>query len=129
MKPKLAAQIMLFQLIAVTVFHLCIITGIIPYDITWGGRLKTDQEMYVFEAFSLFLNMVLILAVLIKGKLIKPIISERIANIILWIFFGLFALNTIGNLLAETNLEKYFALLTLSSCFLIWMILKKTASS
>ena len=48
MKSQQAIKILLSMLTAVLLFHLCIVTGIIPYDITWGGRLKSDQEMYVF---------------------------------------------------------------------------------
>ncbi len=129
MKPKLAAQIMLFQLIAVTIFHLCIIVGIIPYDITWGGRLKTDEEMYVFETFSLALNLLLMMAVLSRGHIMNVPLPEKVAKIILWIFFGLFGLNTIGNIFAETNFEKYFSILTLSSCILIWFIKRQHHST
>lgn len=81
--------------------------------------------MYVFEAFSLLLNAVLIISVIVKGQLIKGIISDKASTVILWIFFGLFVLNTIGNFLAVTNFERYFAILTLTSCVLIWIILKK----
>ena len=29
---------------------------VIPYDITWGGRLKTDSEMHIFELMSITFN-------------------------------------------------------------------------
>jgi hypothetical protein len=40
----------------------------------------------------------------------------------------LFTLNTIGNLFAETNFEKYFTLLTLLSSVLIWLIQRTVAA-
>lgn len=125
MSSKIAIKIMLCLLGAVTLFHLSIMVKIVPYEIAWGGRLKNDTEMYVFEAFSMALNLFLILIILIKGKYLKEIIPLKFINVVLWIFLVLFGLNTIGNLVAQTNFEKFFAILTLASSFLIWIILSK----
>ncbi len=38
-------------------FHFLILLKIIPYDITWGGRLKSDEEMFVFETISIIVNL------------------------------------------------------------------------
>lgn len=124
MNPKTAVKLMLSLVIAVTILHLSILLKIIPYEITWGGRLQNDSEMYVFEAMSLIINVILGITLLIKGSYIKQIVSLKVVNIILWIFLVLFGLNTIGNVLAETNFEKYFSILTLASVILIWVILK-----
>jgi hypothetical protein len=40
-------------LVILILFHLSIIAKIIPYNITWGGRLTNDTEMYVFETISI----------------------------------------------------------------------------
>ena len=124
MNPRIAIKLMLSIIIAVTIFHLSILLKIIPYEITWGGRLKNDSEMYVFETISILVNFILGLTLLIKGNYIKQIISLKSVNIILWIFLILFGLNTIGNIFAKTNFEKIFSILTLSSSILIWIILK-----
>jgi len=71
------------------------------------------------------LAIVILLILLIKGKYLREFIPMKIVNIILWIFLVLFGLNTVGNILAKTNFEKFFALLTLVSAILIWIILKK----
>jgi hypothetical protein len=75
------------------IFHMLILLKIIPYDITWGGRLRTDQEMYVFEAFSILVNSFFIYILLQKGSYVKNFFSERTITIILWMFFGIFCLN------------------------------------
>ena len=116
---------MLSLLAVVVLFHLSIMIGIIPYEITWGGRLENDAEMYVFESISIVINLVLFLGLLIKGKYVREIIPMRAVNIMLWIFVVIFALNTIGNIFASTNFEKSFSLLTLAFAFLLYMILKK----
>ncbi|WP_281239538.1 hypothetical protein [Flavobacterium praedii] len=118
-------QILLGMLLMVTVFHFFIMLKLIPYDIAWGGRLTNDTEMYIFEAISILINLFLISIVSIKGNYLKLRVNEKVINSILWIFFILFLLNTLGNLLAKTNFEKIFSVLTLILALLIWNILKK----
>jgi hypothetical protein len=66
-----------------------------------------------------------------KIDLVKFKFSTKTIKIILWIFFGLFVLNTVGNIFAKSNFEKFFAILTALFAMLIWNILKrnKTTSS
>ena len=116
---------MLWLLVAIILFHLCIVIKIIPYEITWGGRLKNDTEMYVFESISILINFFLCFVLLIKGNYLTEIIPMKIVNVSLWFFLVLFGLNTIGNILAKTNFENFFALLTLAFAILIWVILRK----
>lgn len=125
MNPRISIKLALSLITAVTIFHFSILLGIIPYEITWGGRLKNDSEMYVFETISILVNLILGCTLLIKGNYTKPIISSRVVNTILWLFLFLFVFNTIGNLFAKTNFEKLFSLLTLSFSLLIWIILRK----
>jgi hypothetical protein len=113
MNPKTAIKTMLFLLVAVVLFHLSIVLKIVPYEITWGGRLKNDSEMYVFESISILINLLLITILLIKGQYLRELVSMKIVDIALWIFFVLFGLNTVGNIFSETNFEKYFTILTL----------------
>lgn len=108
-----------------SLFHLLILIKVIPYDITWGGRLKTDQEMYVFETFSLVVNFFFIYVLLQKGHFIKAVFSPRALTLILWVFFALFTLNTVGNLFAKTTFERGFTVLTLLNALLLWQINKK----
>lgn len=99
----------LILFILIVIFHFLVIFGIIPFQNVWGGRLKTQEEMLKFEAFSLILNLIFIAVVLVKVGFWKVKISPKIISILLWIMTSLFALNTIGNLFAVNNLEKYMA--------------------
>lgn len=125
MNQKNATYITLSILGLIILFHLGVVLKLIPYDIAWGGNLKTDSEMYVFEAISIFINVSIIGLLLMKGRMIKAVIPLKVINIILWIFFALFVLNTIGNLFAETDFEKYFSIITLAMAILLWIILRK----
>ena len=125
MNQKLSNNILLFLIGAITIFHLLILTKVIPYEYTWGGRLKNDKEMYVFEVASIAINLLFGFVIMLKAGYIKSGIPTKVVNIILWALLILFLLNTVGNLLAKTNFEKFFALLTLTFAYLIWQILRK----
>ena len=117
-------KMLLGLLFSVIIFHICIIMKIIPYNLAWGGRLTNDNEMYVFESISILINLFLSWLLLMKGEFVQFKFPDNIVNLILWIFFGLFILNTVGNIFAKTNFEKLFALLTGLSAIIIWNILK-----
>lgn len=124
MTSKLAIKIMLWLITIVTLFHLAILIKIIPYEITWGGRLKNDSEMHVFETISILINIFLGLVVMIKGERLPAFIPMKVVNIILWVFLIIFGLNTIGNIFAKTLIEKGLAIVTLFFSYLIFTILR-----
>lgn len=125
MNRKTAISLTLWLLLAILVFHLSIILKIVPYDITWGGRLKNEAEMYAFETISIVLNLILFLALLIKRRYLREFIPIKIVNLVLWTFLVLFTVNTVGNILAETNFEKFFGLITSAFVVLLCIILRK----
>ncbi len=122
-KKILKTLIVIYSIIIV--FHICILLKIIPYDITWGGRLQNDQEMYVFETTSIAINLFLIWILLMKGDFVKFKFPVKAIHIILWIFVVVFALNTVGNIFAKTLLEKAFTLLTFGSALAIGFVLRR----
>ena len=122
---KYSIKLFLGLLLVVILFHICIILKIIPYNIAWGGRLTNDTEMYVFETTSILINIFLTIILLMKGNIIEYKLSDKVITIILWIFFAIFILNTIGNIFAKTTFEQLFSILTGLSAVLIWNIIKK----
>ena len=107
-----------------TIFHLLILFRVIPFEITWGGRLKTVEEMYVFETISIFINSYFIFILLQKGEYIRYFLGKKTVTLILWVFFTIFVLNTIGNVFAKTFFENIFTIITFISATLIWLINK-----
>lgn len=104
MPKNVAIKIFLGLQFAIILFHLCIITKMIPYNITWGGRLTNDTEMYVFETISILVNVFLSWILLMKGDFVAYKFPNQVVNVILWVFFALFMLNTVGNIFAKTFL-------------------------
>lgn len=125
MNPKLAIKIMLISIGAVMLLHIGILLKLVPYEMAWGGRLKSDKEMYIFEGISILVNGFLLFVLLVKGNYLKAKIQLKAIHIILWVFLFLFGLNTIGNILATTTFEKCFSIITLAFCWLIWIVLKR----
>ncbi len=125
-----AIKIFLGLLVIIILFHICIISKIIPYNIAWGGRLQNDTEMYIFETISILINVFLSWVLLMKGNFVKYKFPNRAIIIILWIFFTIFILNTFGNIFAKTIFEKFFAIITGIFAFLLWNIImqKRTAN-
>ncbi len=102
-------------------FHLFILFKIIPFNIVWGGQFKSEQEMYVFESISIILNSLLLWVLSLKNQNVK----HKFIDITLWFFFIIFFLNTIGNLFAQTNFEKFFSIFTLLFALFLFKILWK----
>ena len=123
---RIALKLMIGLLSIVLVFHLCVLFEIISYKIVWAGKLNSKEEMYVFETVSILINFFLIIVLCIKFQNIKKSETNRIINIIIWVFVFLFALNTLGNLFAENLIEQILGtLLTFISATLCWIIVKK----
>jgi hypothetical protein len=90
----------------ISVFHVLVLLQIIPFTIVWGGRLKTESDMYVFESISLIINICMLALVLIKKEIINLNIPQKMITVALWLMCLLFFINTLGNLNAIDPLEK-----------------------
>ena len=125
-RKRIALKLMTGLLSLVLIFHLCVLFEVISYKIVWAGKLNSKEEMYVFEAVSILINFFLIIVLCIKFQNIKKSETNRIINIIIWVFVFLFALNTLGNIFAENLIEQILGtLLTFISATLCWIIVKK----
>ena len=89
------------------ILHLLILFKIIPYQLVWGGRLKSDKEMYRFEGVSILLNMLFLLVILVQSGILAIEIPKNIIIYALWVMMGLFVLNTLGNLLSKNKIERW----------------------
>ena len=80
----------------------------------WGGRLKSDNEMYRFETISIVLNLILIFIVLVEAGYINLHLEKRILSFMRWSMLAFFLFNTVSNALSKNKMEqKLFAPLTI----------------
>ena len=128
---KIQISIFLFLLIVIIVFHSFVLLGIIPFDIVWGGKLKNQSEMISLERISLFITILMLMVGLLRAKIITFGNHPVKISVMLYTMSILFGLNSIGNLLADTNFEKFvFTPLTLLLSLLSWQLARtKTAET
>ena len=106
---KLAVNTILLIAFFVLGFHTLIITGVIPYEYVWGGRLESFEQMLKFESISVMVNLLIIFIVGIKGSYFRPFLPKKTVTVVLWIFTIFFVLNTIGNIVSLNSLETIIA--------------------
>jgi hypothetical protein len=111
---RVASLGLLILFLLVIIFHILVLVQIIPYQIVGGGRLENVTQMIRFESISVALNLFMLTLVAIKSGYLKWRLDRRWIQIGLWIMVALFSLNTVGNLLAINDLERWiFTPLTL----------------
>ncbi len=126
---RIQISIFLFLLIAVIVFHSFVLLGIIPFDIVWGGKLKDHSEMISLERISLFITILMLMVGLLRAKIITIGNHPIKINVLLYTMSLLFSMNTIGNLLADTNFEKFvFTPITVLLALLSWQLARTKKS-
>jgi hypothetical protein len=103
---RIATIGLLFILTLVILFHLLVITGVVPFQIVWGGRLKDTSQMLVFETLSILLNGLMLSVVVIQAGLARVSLHRLTLKIAFWLMGALFFVNTIGNLVSLDALEQ-----------------------
>jgi hypothetical protein len=103
---RFASTTLLFIFSAVIVFHLLVIAGIIPYAMVWGGRIQSQEQMIPFEITSIMINVIMMAVVAVYAHYLNVKVNPKIIKVALWIMFGIFFLNTIGNLFSKNEWEK-----------------------
>lgn len=103
---KFAIHSLITILLLVVIFHVFVMTGIIPFNIVMGGRLNDSAQMLRFESIALLVNLVMLFIVLIRAGFLKINVNSKIIRICFWTMFVLFLLNSIGNLFSNSLTEK-----------------------
>lgn len=106
---SIANKTMVVLPIAITIFHVLILAGIVPADIVWGGHIETQADLYRLEAVSISLNLMTVAAVLKHSKLVKLGKQSKGLDVfmtglgVMFVFFNGFA-----NIFSETLFERLF---------------------
>lgn len=126
MSKKNALILMFCILGALLILHTLIITEQIPYEKVWAGKLKSVEEMRLFETFSILLNVFILAILILKYNFLQRRKNNRVIDMLIWVFVWLFILNTIGNLFAKSMIELVLGtLVTLASAILCFIIVRK----
>ncbi|MFZ6022527.1 MAG: hypothetical protein ACOYT9_03605 [Patescibacteria group bacterium] len=121
MNLKTAKSILVSINVIALVYHALIVTRVVDFVNVWGGQLQTVVQMYTFETISIAIQMLLLWFIL-SFKIEKGVGNR----FYIYLFFSLallMLLNTIGNVFAKTDFERFiFAPLTLvaSYCYFVY---------
>ncbi|MEZ2658686.1 hypothetical protein [Aneurinibacillus aneurinilyticus] len=102
---RLASNIIIAINAIAILMHVLILLKIVPYDFVWGGRLKSEANVIIFESISLVVQILFILIIAVKAGYVFKGKFKRTLNVGIWVMFGLMVLNTIGNLASNSSLE------------------------
>lgn len=103
---KMALRTLNFLFTASLLFHIGVLVGFFPNDIVWGGRTELDNWQQ-FEVISIGINLLFLLIVYWRQGLLPFAPQPKLFKIIFMVMAILFALNTVGNLLAKNPLEMW----------------------
>lgn len=104
----MSSGILIILLAVFFVFHLAVLSGLLPEQLVWGGREYTRTQFVSMEIFAslVTLSMIWILAQTIHWFL--PVLSDKSLRWALRLMTVWFVLNTAGNLLSVNPLERCF---------------------
>ena len=127
---KLSGIILISFLTAMVAFHLLVLLGVVSSDIVWGGQIENQNSLTILELFSIFLTLIFIFIVAIKAGFIKNPSLKNVGKYGIWIIMVYFVLNTFGNLMAASFIEKLiFTPLTILSALIAYRLTKEKAAA
>ena len=77
----------IISLSALIAFHGMVLTGIVPFEIVWGEKIKNASQMYKLETISIIVNVLMLLICSIKAGNIKAAVNEKVINFLRWYVF------------------------------------------
>jgi hypothetical protein len=121
---QLAGNILLIGYGLLAIFHVLVLTRIIPSGIVWGGQIAGSQtNLRTLETISLVVTLLFAIVVAAKIDYIKASRYKKVINILLWIIFAYSILNTLGNLASGVSVENLImAPITIIMAFLVFRL-------
>ncbi|MBN1998590.1 hypothetical protein JW935_13610 [candidate division KSB1 bacterium] len=104
---SLAGNILLILLALLALFHILVILKLVPSDFIWGGQMQGySGEFLKYEIFALAVLFLFAVMIILKLGYIKIKKYKKAVHIGVWIIFGYFLLNILGNLMSEASTGK-----------------------
>lgn len=100
-----AGTILLVLMILLFIMHVLILAGVLPYDMVWGGQIDDEASVVPYESAALALMLAFMFVVAIKTGYVKATRLRKAAGIGMWVVFGYFILNSVGNFASAVSLE------------------------
>ncbi|TGL86262.1 hypothetical protein EHQ68_13095 [Leptospira congkakensis] len=105
----IASKILILLFSFTTIFHILALLQIVPFQYLWGGRLSSVEEMYVMESVSLIVTIFFLWASFLYIQYLNKGLVPLWIRLVFAFIGIIFLANTIGNLVAVTDLETLLA--------------------
>lgn len=102
---RLASNIVITINSIAVLMHVLILLHILPYDFVWGGQLKSEEDLILFETISIVMQILFIFIIAAKAGYVLKGKFRKTINAGIWVLFGIMVLNTIGNLASASGFE------------------------
>ena len=103
---KLAGNILLAALGLLFVFHILVVSGVVPADIVWGGQISGAQDnLVILESVALLVTLLFMFVIAVKTGYIRLNKITWLINVGIWLIFVFLILNTLGNLASTVSFE------------------------
>lgn len=96
---RTAGRILLGLFVLVLLFQLVVLSGHVPTDMVWGGRLQNDSERTIMALVAIAVVLLFIGILFIRLGTFGPSL-QVVSRVGTWAIVAVFALNTLGNLVA-----------------------------
>jgi hypothetical protein len=93
-------------LAAIVVFHVLVVSGVLPKTIVWGGRISDPARVVRAEIGSTALLLIAAAIVVLRWRSLANGSPNIVAAVGTWVLVALFTVNTVGNLFAKTLFER-----------------------
>ncbi len=106
--PKISGIVLLILMALMAVFHILVISGIVPQHMVWGGQLKDvpRSEVVMLESIAFIITLLFILIIAMRLDYIFAGKYKKVVNAGIWVIFGFMILSTLGNLNSSVTIEK-----------------------
>ncbi len=103
---KLAGTLTITIIVLLIIFHILLLLGVVPSDIVWGGKAADKALLIKLEIFSLVTSFIILAVICAKLQQNINVKFRKVINVGIWIIFGYFLLNIVGNLASGVTTEK-----------------------
>jgi hypothetical protein len=104
---RAAGKVALIALAALALFHVAMLTGLLPSEMVWGGRAAGEPGvMLKLELVGLVVTVLFGLIIAARIGLIRSPVPNKVIVVCTWIVFAYFVLNVLANLASTSTLER-----------------------
>lgn len=120
---RVAGTLLLVAFTGMTIVHVLVLRGVVPYQLLWGGLADTNN-IASLSLFAIGVSLFVVFVTAQNMSYISPFFP-RVMRLLMWVICGYLFFNTIGNVLSQTAFEQYYVapltgILTLCAARVAW---------